>query len=79
MALPIHIPFAAPIAAVCKEYFGVIQRGGKWSPPNRCDSCPLRTPCLAYGGKQHHNDEERREHRAVFEREAFAVLGAVAP
>ena len=69
---------APHITAVCREYFGThkIVRGTKQLVGNRCNSCPLRAPCLSWGGKPARTMEELRENGEVFAREASEILNA---
>jgi hypothetical protein len=64
------------ILDVCREQFGTYGGGGRWSPPNRCDSCPLRTPCLANGHAPAHTIEQLEAARATFVAAANEIITA---
>jgi hypothetical protein len=64
----------APITAICRAHFGRYLGGGKWSPPNRCDSCPLRDPCMRKGAAPARTLEELAESRAAFVAAAEAII-----
>ena len=66
---------SASITAVCAAYFGTYDASrSRWSPPNRCDACPLRAPCLTWGRAPARIEEELDAARAVFVRDAEALL-----
>ena len=69
---------APHITAVCREYFGKhkLVRGKKQLVDNRCDKCPLRAPCLSWGGKPARTMDELRENGEVFAAEALEILNA---
>lgn len=70
-----RIPFPSLITDVCREFFGTyIAKRSTWSPPNRCDSCPIRTPCNAHGGRPARTFEELSTSRATFVREALVII-----
>jgi hypothetical protein len=71
MALPVFI------TDVCREHFGThkIVRGKKQLVDNRCDSCPLRQPCLKFGAAPARSFAELDASREAFAVEAKAVLG----
>jgi len=59
------------ITSTCREFFGrnvETRSGRRIHVDNRCDACPLRAPCLAWGGKPAHTIEQLRE--------AAEILGA---
>lgn len=62
------------ILDVCRDHFGMSFGGGRWSPPNRCGSCPLRAPCLRWGSAPAHTVEQFAEARATFAAEAEEIL-----
>lgn len=65
----------AIVRSACAEYFGRYDAKRRtWSPPNRCDACPIGVPCHAHGGRPARTIEELEESRATFVREALAVL-----
>ncbi|MBA3397149.1 MAG: hypothetical protein H0T89_31260 [Deltaproteobacteria bacterium] len=63
------------IRSTCRDYFGRhVTRGGKRQlVDNRCNACPLRTPCLAFGGAPARTFGELEEAREVFARAAEVV------
>lgn len=65
------------ITSTCRDYFGrhVIRGGRKHLVDNRCDKCPLRAPCLAFGGAPANTIEQLDKARVEFERAAVEVLG----
>lgn len=65
------------ISAVCSAYFGAYRGAGRWSPPNRCDSCPLRAPCMTRGAAPARTDAELADNRRVFEGAAEAILAVI--
>ncbi len=68
--------FSPLITAMCRDYFGrTVVRGGKRQlVDNRCNACPLRAPCLAFGGAPARTFAELEESREVFERAATGLL-----
>lgn len=70
------IAMSARARAVCREHFGRYVGGGRWSPPNRCDSCPLRDPCLAKGRAPAATLEQLDEACAAFDAAADLLLEA---
>lgn len=75
--LPMLPPIPVEVAEVCRQWFGAY-RSGRWSPPNRCDSCPLRAPCMAWGIAPAHTQQQIAEARAVFVSASQKLLGGVA-
>jgi hypothetical protein len=70
MALPVFI------TDVCREYFGTHKtvRGKKQLVDNRCDSCPLRQPCLKFGAAPARTFGELDASRETFAAEARELL-----
>lgn len=66
-------PRIAAIVDVCHAHFGVYRRG-KWTTPNRCDSCPLREPCVEHGRTPGTSFEQLDASRDTFEAAALAIL-----
>lgn len=64
------------IRATCRAYFGrhAIRGGRKQLVDNRCDACPLRAPCLAFGTAPARTFEELDQARATFNAAAAEVL-----
>ena len=62
------------ITDICRAYFGRYVGAGRWSPPNRCDSCPLREPCMRKGATPARTLEELNEARAAFVAAAEAII-----
>lgn len=71
------VSLAPLITTTCREFFGrvVLRSGKRQLVDNRCSECPIRSECLAWGGKPARTMEELRENGEVFAREAEAVLG----
>lgn len=70
---------APHITATCREFFGrvVDRRGKRELVDNRCDKCPLRSPCLTWGGMPARNYEELHKANDWFATEASAVLASL--
>lgn len=66
----------AAIGKVCAEHYGAYVGHGKWSPPNRCDSCPLRAPCFKRGATPAHSLDDMAAARDMFHREAADLINA---
>lgn len=64
------------IYAVCRSHYGRYVGGGRWSPPNRCDSCPLLEPCLAWSRASGHTLDELVEAHSTFIAESERILAA---
>lgn len=69
------------IREVCAEHFGrvAVRAGRKQLVENRCEKCPLRVPCLAFGGAPARTFDELDQARATFAAAAAAVLGVQTP
>lgn len=65
---------SATITDVCRAYFGRYRGAGRWSPPNRCDKCPLRTPCVEFGRAPARSFAELDEARETFAVAATRLL-----
>lgn len=63
---------AAHITAVCRVYAGTVKRGKLVN--ERCGQCPLRVPCLKFGGAPARTFDELVEARETFATEATAIL-----
>ena len=61
------------ITTVCRSYFGTVRN--RKLVGNRCDRCPLRTPCMAFGGAPARTFAELDEARAAFELAAERIAG----
>lgn len=69
-------PFPEELRAVCREFFGKYNAKRKtWSPENRCDSCPLRAPCLRNGIAPARTMDELRTNVETFIAEGRKILG----
>lgn len=80
MSAPIELmPIPAHVTATCRAHFGhhATRNGRRQLVDNRCDSCPLRTPCLKWGGASARTVAELEENRAAFVTTAVALLGEV--
>ncbi len=64
------------IRSTCRDYFGrLVTRGGKRQlVDNRCNACPLRTPCLTFGGSPARTFAELEELHASLERESVRLM-----
>lgn len=62
------------VRATCAEFFGRYRGGGRWSPPNRCDACPLREPCYARGCAPARDHAQLDAAREVFRAAARRIL-----
>jgi hypothetical protein len=67
------------IDAVCRVHYGRYVGGGRWAPANRCDACPLRSPCMASGAAPAPTLEALQASRAQFRAEALAILASSDP
>ena len=69
---------APHITAVCREYAGrrVVRNGRAQLVEERCGQCPLRTPCLKWGGAPARTEAEMAESREAFAVEATEILNA---
>lgn len=61
------------ITAVCRAYFGTVRH--RKLVGNRCDQCPLRTPCMAFGGAPARTFAELDDTRAAFADAAEQIGG----
>lgn len=66
------------VRATCHEYFGsvVVRAGRKQLVDNRCDRCPLRAPCVTWGGAPAHDEAALDAAAEVFNSAAAGLLGA---
>lgn len=72
-------PLPPAIAAVCRDYYGTYRGNDRWSPPNRCGSCPLHAPCVARGSAPARTFAELDASREAFIIEAQRILGGQRP
>lgn len=66
------------ITSTCAEYFGTHKtvRGKTLLVGNRCDACPLRSPCLAWGAKPSRTLDELHSNGDEFAAAATEILNA---
>ena len=64
------------ITSTCAEYFGTHKtvRGKRELVGNRCDACPLRAPCLAWGLKPARTLDELHRNGDEFTAAAEEIL-----
>lgn len=68
-------PLPDAVRDTCRQFFGVYTTKRGWSPPNRCDSCPLSTPCKRHSAHQPRSIEDLADSRRTFIAESLQLLG----
>lgn len=68
---------ATIITSTCAVYFGTHRKtaSGTKLVGNRCDQCPLRSPCLTWGAKPARTLDELHRNNDEFAAQARELLG----